>query len=53
LIELGKIVQSWKSFTGRWVMQRNAELELGVPGKSRIEAGSKQDRYIRDKKYLP
>ena len=40
LIELGKIVQSWKSFTGRWVMRRNAELELGVPGKSRIEAGS-------------
>ena len=40
LIELGKIIQSWKSFTGRWVMQHNAELELGVPGKSRIEAGS-------------
>ncbi|NTW68895.1 MAG: transposase [Chlorobiaceae bacterium] len=32
LIELGKIVQSWKSFTGRWVMKHNAELELGVPG---------------------
>jgi hypothetical protein len=31
---LGKIVQSWKSFTGRWVKQHNAELELGVSGKS-------------------
>ena len=37
LIEVRKIVQSWKSFTGRWVMRRNAELELGVPGKSAVE----------------
>jgi hypothetical protein len=31
---LGKIVQSWKSFTGRWGLQKNAELGLGVPGKA-------------------
>jgi putative transposase len=29
---LGKIVQSWKSYTGRWAMEKNAELGLGVPG---------------------
>jgi hypothetical protein len=34
LIELGVVVQLWKSYTGRWVMKHNAELELGVPGKS-------------------
>lgn len=28
---LSRIVQSWKSFTGRWAMTRNAELELGAP----------------------
>lgn len=32
LIELGKIVQSWKSFTGRWVMKHNAELHLCTVG---------------------
>ena len=31
LVPLAGIVQSWKSFTGRWAMQHNAELELGVP----------------------
>ena len=31
-VGLGKIVQSWKSYTGRWALQRNAELGLGAPG---------------------
>ncbi len=30
-IQLGKIVQSWKSFTGRWAIARNEELGLGIP----------------------
>ena len=29
---LGRIVQSWKSYTGRYGLKHNAELELGVPG---------------------
>lgn len=28
---LGKIVQSWKSYTGRWALERGAELGLGEP----------------------
>ena len=51
LIELGKIVQSWKSFTGRWVMRRNAELGLGVPGKS-FWMREYWDRYIRNEEHL-
>ncbi|NHQ60563.1 transposase [Chlorobium sp. BLA1] len=51
LIELGKIVQSWKSFTGRWVMKHNAELELGVPGK-RLWMREYWDRYIRNEGHL-
>ena len=51
LIEVRKIVQSWKSFTGRWVMRRNAELELGVPGKS-LWMREYWDRYIRNEGHL-
>ena len=48
---LAKIVQSWKSFTGRWAMQRNAELGLGVPGKS-FWMREYWDRFIRDQKHF-
>ena len=50
----GKIVQSWKSYTGRWVLAHNAELGLGVPGSSPGKAFWMReywDRYIRDKKH--
>ena len=48
---LGRIVQSWKSYTGRWILTHNAELGLGVPGK---ECWMREywDRYIRDKNHL-
>ena len=48
---LGKIVQSWKSFTGRWAMQKNAELGLGVPGKA-LWMREYWDRYIRDSNHF-
>ena len=51
LIELGVIVQLRKSYTGRWVMQHNAELELGVPGKS-LWMREYWDRYIRNEEHL-
>jgi len=31
-VKLSKIVQSWKSYTGRWAMQHHAELGFDVPG---------------------
>ncbi len=47
---LAKIVQSWKSFTGRWINKRKAELGLGDPGKS-VWMREYWDRYIRDEKH--
>ncbi len=44
---LGRIVQSWKSFTGRWALQKNAELGLGVPGET-FWMRDYWDRYVRD-----
>ncbi len=47
MTDLSKIVQSWKSYTGRWAMRHNAELELGVPGKH-FWMRDYWDRYMRN-----
>ncbi len=44
---LPKILQSWKSYTGRWALERNEALGLGVPGKE-LWMREYWDRYIRD-----
>jgi putative transposase len=44
---LSRIVQSWKSYTGRWALEKNAELGLGVPGKA-LWMREYWDRYIRN-----
>ena len=52
LVPLAGIVQSWKSFTGRWAMQHNAELELGVPKNQKsFWMRDYWDRFIRDEKH--
>src|SRR5262249_8572142 len=48
---LPKIVQSWKSYTGRWAIARNAELGLGVPGRA-FWMRDYWDRYIRDERHF-
>ena len=48
---LGKIVQSWKSYTGRWALANNAELGLGVPGKAFWQR-EYWDRFIRDQNHF-
>lgn len=50
LTDLAAIVQSWKSFTARWVLARNVELELGVAGKN-LWMREYWDRYIRDENH--
>ena len=50
-VPLAKIVQSWKSYTGRWAMARNAELGFGVPG-SALWMRDYWDRYIRNQQHL-
>ena len=56
MAELGKIVQSWKSYTGRWALARSAELGLGVPGcgapRKSFWMREYWDRYIRDRKHF-
>ena len=47
LDDLVSIVQGWKSFTSRWVLARNTELRLCVPGKN-FWMREYWDRYIRD-----
>ena len=50
---LGKIVQSWKSYTGRWALDRNAELGLGVPSSAKsFWMREYRDRYIRDEEHF-
>ncbi len=51
LIGLGKIVQSWKSYTARWAIKHHAELGLGVPGTS-FWMREYWDRYIRNEQHL-
>ena len=50
-IPVSKIVQSWKSYTGRWAMKHNAELELGVPRKH-FWMREYWDRYIRNENHF-
>lgn len=47
LTDLALILQGWKSFTTRWIMARNNELGLGIPGKN-LWMREYWDRYIRD-----
>lgn len=49
-IDLSKIVQSWKSYTGRFAIKHNAELGLGVPNQS-FWMKNYWDRYVRDEKH--
>ncbi|MDP3849077.1 MAG: hypothetical protein Q8Q59_01135 [Luteolibacter sp.] len=37
---LSKIVQSWKSFTGRWAMEKNADPQLGANDVTTAELGT-------------
>lgn len=48
---LARIVQSWKSYTGRWALEKNAELGLGVPGKH-FWMREYWDRYIRNENHF-
>lgn len=51
MIELKRIVQSWKSFTGRWALTHNAELGLRVPGAA-FWMPDYWDRFIRNAEHL-
>jgi REP element-mobilizing transposase RayT len=46
-ISLGLIVQSWKSYTGRWALQNNERLGLGIQGEC-FWMREYWDRFIRN-----
>jgi len=48
---LATIVGSWKSFTGRWALAHNQELDLGIQGKT-LWIREYWDRYIRDPRHF-
>ncbi|MGE9269749.1 MAG: type I restriction enzyme endonuclease domain-containing protein, partial [Verrucomicrobiales bacterium] len=51
--KLAKIVQSWKSFTGKWALQKNRSLELGIPEDSKAFWQTEYwDRFIRDEAHF-
>ena len=50
-ISLPKILQSWKSYTGRWAMAHNVELGLGVPP-GHFWMREYWDRFIRDEDHF-
>lgn len=51
LIDLGRIVQTWKSFTTRRVMELGEALGLAIPG-PRLWMRDYWDRYIRDEAHF-
>ncbi|MFD1553698.1 hypothetical protein DNU06_10105 [Putridiphycobacter roseus] len=47
--ELPKIIQSWKSFTGKWAIKHNKKYKLNLPDKAdRFWMPEYWDRFIRD-----
>ncbi|WDE96487.1 transposase [Lentisphaera profundi] len=52
-IGLAKIIQSWRSYTGRWAFRNNAKYELGITADSkRFWMRDYWDRYIRSEKHF-
>src|SRR5688572_23861082 len=52
LAPLASIVQGWKSFTARWILARNGQLDLRIPAPHRLWMREYWDRYMRDEKHL-
>ena len=48
---LPRIIQTWKSFTTRWMLLHNNSLSLGVPGRT-LWMRDYWDRYVRDEQHL-
>ena len=59
---LGKVVQSWKSYVGKWALANNENLSLAIPSANDAEQGlgaprmfwmrEYWDRYIRDESHF-
>ncbi|KAA6302387.1 MAG: Type-1 restriction enzyme R protein [Candidatus Ordinivivax streblomastigis] len=51
--DLSRIVQSWKSFTGKWALANNKKFNLGIPeDASKFWMEEYWDRFIRDENHF-
>lgn len=51
--DLSKILQSWKSFTGRWALKNNQKYGLNIPADSEeFWMSESWDRFIRDESHF-
>ena len=51
--DLPKIIQSWKSFTGKWALKNNQKYKLGIASKAdKFWQAEYWDRFIRDEKHF-
>ena len=50
---ISKILQSWKSFTGKWALKNNTKYNLGIsPKADKFWMPEYWDRFIRDEKHF-
>ena len=52
LSSVSRIVQGWKSYTGRWALKQNERLELSIPDPDHFWMRDYWDRYIRNEEHL-
>ncbi len=51
--KLSKIIQSWKSFTGKWALQNNLKYNLGISKEAKeFWMPEYWDRFIRDEEHF-
>ena len=51
--DLSKIIQSWKSFTGKWALKNNKKYNLGIPqSANKVWMPEFWDRFIRDEEHF-
>ncbi len=51
LTNLATIVQGWKSFTARWVLEKQGKFALKIPAPNQVWMREYWDRYIRDEEH--
>ncbi len=49
--EMGTIVQAWKSFSARWILNQNESFKLGIPKPDQLWMREYWDRYIRNEEH--
>jgi type I restriction enzyme R subunit/putative DNA methylase len=51
IFDLATIVQGWKSYTARWILNQDARLDLGIPASQGFWMREYWDHYMRDENH--